>query len=157
MKTYALLVGFAFVVSDLAARAQAEDANVCLATIPSGATLGEPFPASESWYGSETLAVQLPPNGIWRGMGPAHRYRDKLFWWSYGIRPGSETGLTVQGRRLDGEAPPADVSRATNARWPSSGGWTMLVAVEFASAGCWEITGEYLGQKLSFIVSVPSR
>jgi hypothetical protein len=32
----------------------------------------------------------------------------------------------------------------------------MLVAVEFPSAGCWEITGEYLGQKLSFVVEAAS-
>ena len=30
----------------------------------------------------------------------------------------------------------------------------MLVAVELPVAGCWEITGEYLGQKLSFVVEV---
>jgi hypothetical protein len=30
----------------------------------------------------------------------------------------------------------------------------MLVAVEFPSSGCWEITGEYLGQKLGFVVEV---
>lgn len=157
MKTYAFLIGSAFVVSGLASRANAEDVNACLTTAPSGWIVGEPFPSSAAWYGSETLAVQLPPGGVWRGMGPANRYRDKLFWWSYGIQPGHETGLTVKGRRLDGEAPPADVSRTTNAHSPSLGGWTMLVAVEFPSSGCWEITGEYLGQKLAFVVSVPSR
>jgi hypothetical protein len=156
MKTYALLIGSAFVVAGVAPPANAADANACLATIPSGATLGEPFPASENWYGSETLAVQLRPDGVWRGMGPANRYRDKLFWWSYGIRPGAETGLVVKGRRLDGDAPAADISRATNAHSPSLGGWTMLVAVEFPSSGCWEITGDYLGQKLAFVVNVPA-
>jgi hypothetical protein len=30
----------------------------------------------------------------------------------------------------------------------------MLVAVEFPSIGCWEISGEYKGQRLSFIVDV---
>jgi hypothetical protein len=69
--------------------------------------------------------------------------------------PASEN-LVVRGRRLDRDAPPADISRTTNAHSPSLGGWTMLVAVEFPSPGCWEITGEYLGQKLSFVVSVPS-
>jgi hypothetical protein len=34
------------------------------------------------------------------------------------------------------------------------GGWTMLVMVEFPSAGCWKITGEYLGQVLDFVVEV---
>jgi hypothetical protein len=30
----------------------------------------------------------------------------------------------------------------------------MLVMVEFPSAGCWKITGEYLGQVLDFVVEV---
>jgi hypothetical protein len=31
----------------------------------------------------------------------------------------------------------------------------MLVLVEFPSAGCWELTGRYLGQELTFVVEVP--
>jgi hypothetical protein len=89
-------------------------------------------------------------------MGVEHHYRNKFFWWSYGFRPGSESNLVVRGRRLDRDSPPANISRTTNAHSPSLGGWTMLVGVEFPSAGCWELTGEYLGQTLSFVVNVPS-
>jgi hypothetical protein len=99
--------------------------------------------------------VILRPDGAWWGLGPKHKYRDKLFWWSLGFKPGSESNLTVTGRRLDGDSPPADVSRATNAGAPSLGGWAMLVLVEFPSAGCWELTGRYLGQELTFVVEVP--
>jgi hypothetical protein len=28
----------------------------------------------------------------------------------------------------------------------------MLMLVEFPSAGCWELTGEFRGQQLSFVV-----
>jgi hypothetical protein len=156
MRPHALILASAFVALTVAGSLRAEEAGTCLATPPSGVTLGNPFPSSEHWFGSESLAVILPPDGVWRGMGPEHRYRNKLFWWSYGFRPGSESNLVVRGRRLDDKSPPADISRATNAHSPSLGGWTMLVAVEFPSSGCWEITGEYLGQKLSFVVSVPS-
>jgi hypothetical protein len=34
------------------------------------------------------------------------------------------------------------------------GGWAMLVMVEFPAIGCWELTGEYKGQTLSFVVQV---
>ena len=156
MKLHAFMVTSAFVASALAQCAHADGSNACLTTVPSGSILGEPFPASETWYGSETLAVMLPVDGVWRGMGPKHNYRDKLFWWSYGFSPGPESNLVVKGRRLDGESPAADISRTTNAHSSSLGGWTMLVAVEFPTAGCWEITGEYLGQKLAFIVAVRS-
>jgi hypothetical protein len=156
MKLRALMVTSTVVATALTSRANAEPDNACLTTAPSGSILGEPFPVSERWYGSEALAVMLPPDGVWRGMGPKHRYRDKLFWWSYGFSPGSESHLVVRGRRLDGESPAADISKTTNAHSPSLGGWTMLVGVEFPSDGCWEITGEYLGQRLSFVVAVAS-
>jgi hypothetical protein len=91
----------------------------CPTTTPPGESLGKPFPPSERWYGSETLAVILTPDGIWLGSAKLH-YRGKLFWWSYGFEPGSESHLKVSGRRLDGAAPPADVSRPSNAYAPSS-------------------------------------
>lgn len=87
-------------------------------------------------------------------MGPEHNYRDKLFWWSYGFTPGSESQLTVTGERLDGESLPASISQPASAHATSLGGWAMLVGVEFPSAGCWQITGQYLGQKLVFVVEV---
>lgn len=77
----------------------------CPTTTPPGESLGKPFPPSETWYGSETLAVILPPEGIWLGSAKLH-YRGKLFWWSYGFEPGSESHLKVSGRRLAGAAPP---------------------------------------------------
>jgi len=132
--------------------AQANKNSVCPRTLGSGEVLGKPFPSSDRWYGSEALAVILKPDGLWRGMGPSNNYRDKLFWWSLGFKPGAESNLKVTGKRLDKDAPPANISRATNAHAESLGGWTMLVMVEFPSSGCWQITGEYLGQKLTFVV-----
>jgi hypothetical protein len=86
--------------------------------------------------------------------GTEYNYRDKLFWWSFGFKPGSESNLKVSAASLDGYPAKASISPPTNAHAPSLGGWTMLVAVEFPAAGCWEITGEYLGQKLVFVVDV---
>lgn len=96
----------------------------------------------------------LPTDGVWRGMGPEHDYGDKLFWWSFGFTPGSEANLRVTANRLDDESQAASISGPGNAYADSLGGWAMLVGVEFPSAGCWQITGEYLGQKLSFVVEV---
>ena len=124
----------------------------CALTKGSSQAPSKAFPPADHWYGSERLAVVLPPDGIWRGMGPTHNFRDKLFWWSAGFKPGSESNLKVAGVRLDGDAPAATISRVTTAHAESLGGWTMLVMVEFPSAGCWQITGEYLGEKLTFVV-----
>jgi hypothetical protein len=89
-------------------------------------------------------------------MGPSQHYRDKLFWWRQGYSGATEPRpeLKVSARKLDGDAPPASVSRATNAHQRALGGWAMLVMVEFPARGCWEVKGQYKDQTLSFVVAV---
>jgi len=123
---------------------------------------GEPFtqpsspPRNRFWYGTEGLAVLLNRSGTWQGMGMKRNYRDKLFWWRQGYVGATEQRpeLIVSGRMLDGNAPPANASRATNAYHKDFGGWAMLVMVEFPSSGCWEVTGQYRGQTANFVVYV---
>ena len=133
---------------------KAHSAEACPRTLATTPLSASPFPSSDAWYGSEKLAVVLPKDGLWRGMGPEKNYRDKLFWWSRGFKPGSESELTVSARRLDADSSPATISKPSNASSKSLGGWTMLVMVEFPSAGCWEITGKYLGHELTAVVEV---
>ena len=154
MRLRPLTLSLVQVAALLAVPATAQESAGCPKTVPADDLLGEPFPSSDHWYGSESLAVILRPDGIWRSMGPQHNYRDKLFWWSLGFKPGSESHLEVSAKKLDGTGATADISPPTNAHAPDLGGWTMLVAVEFPSPGCWEITGRYLGQTLSFVVDV---
>ena len=110
-------------------------------------TLGSPLPASGNWYGSEALAVQLPPDGIWPTTAPAALIAVKLFWWSAGFKPGMESNLNVTLRELSGAPVTAVVSEATNAYADSLGGWTMLTGIDFPNAGCWEVTGSYQGRR----------
>src|SRR5688500_13576897 len=112
---------FIAVVAVLASPIHAENRASCPKTVPSGEVLGKPFPPSDRWYGSEALAVNLPPDGIWRGMGPQHHYRDKLFWWSFGFKPGLESNLEVSAKRLDGNPAKAMIGPPTNAHSPSLG------------------------------------
>jgi hypothetical protein len=63
-----------------------------------------------------------------------------------------ESNLKVTIRELSGAAVTAVISKPTNAHAASLGGWTMLTGIDFPEPGCWEITGEYLGQSLSFVV-----
>jgi hypothetical protein len=138
--------------------ASAEIASSCAPTVAPSRRFSEPSPSSVSrfWYGSEALAVLLSGSGTWQGMGPRHKYRNKLFWWRQGYNGGTESRpeLSVSARRLDGEAPPGQASRATNAYHKDFGGWAMLVMVEFPAGGCWEVTGHYKGETLSFVVQV---
>jgi hypothetical protein len=130
----------------------------CRTTLAPSRLFAEPSPSSASrfWYGSEALAVLLRRSGTWQGMGPSHNYRDKLFWWRQGYdgTTAPRPELVVSGRRIDGEAPPVIVSRATNAYHEDFGGWAMLVGIEFPASGCWEMTGRYEGQAVTFVVRV---
>ena len=114
--------------------------------------LGSPFPSSGHWYGSEALAVQLPPDGIWPTTAAGAQIAVKLFWWSAGFKPEAESSLSVTLKELGGAPVTAVVSPPTNAYAESLGGWTMLTGIDFPAAGCWEITGRYLGQDLKFVV-----
>jgi hypothetical protein len=132
--------------------------STCPVTLAASHRFAEPSPSSASrfWYGDERLAVLLKAGGRWRGMGSSASYRDKLFWWRQGYDGAAEPTpkLVVTGRRLDGDASTLATPRATNARHADFGGWAMLVALEFPVGGCWQVTGEYQGQKLSFVVDV---
>lgn len=122
----------------------------CKPSLPSVAGEG-----NRGWFGTETLEALIPKDGVWRGTGPVYQYRDKLFWRSPGLRPGLEPDLVVTGRRLDGYSEPASFSPVTNAHTESLGGWTLLVSAAFPTPGCWEVTGQYVGYSLSFVVEVP--
>jgi hypothetical protein len=139
--------------------AQPTAAEACPVTLAAHRpSFAEPSPSSASrfWYGDESLAVLLSSGGTWRGMGPERHYRNKLFWWRKGFdgRTESQPALSVTGRRLDGDAPPASISPATNAHHADFGGWAMLTSVEFPTGGCWELTGEYRGAESRFVVLV---
>ena len=125
--------------------------STCPVTVGSD-SLGFPFPDSENWYGSEALAVILPPDGRWGITGPNARIAVKLFVWSAGFKPGMEHNLSVRIEPLSGQPNDAVVDGVTNAEAKSLGGWTMLTGIDFPSVGCWRLTLEYLGQSLSFVV-----
>jgi hypothetical protein len=123
----------------------------CPRTIVPPATTS-PAPTSPNWYGSDALAAMLPSDGVWPTTAPGAVLAVKLFWRSANIRPGAETNLHVTVKELTGAPVTARVSRATNASSESLGGWTMLTGIDFPKAGCFEITGKYLGQELKFVV-----
>lgn len=106
-------------------------------------------------------ANERVPEAHWHGIPPdrGHRlgYRDKVFWWRPGFHPGTqaELKLVVTARRVDSDvSPPYWAGPATNAHHPDFGGWTMLTAVDIPTTGCWEITGQHAGDKLTFVVWV---
>lgn len=123
-----------------------------------------PYPATTSlgafWFGTQRLWTLLPTTGEWRGMqgyNPTDvSYRQKLFWWRQGYDWKAEPRpqLTVTGRQLDASEPPLVASRASNGYREHDWKSFMVVAVDMPTLGCWEIAGDYKGDKLSYVVWV---
>jgi hypothetical protein len=108
------------------------------------------------WLGTEKLWRALPSSGEvwgWAPRGPGEpNLTAKIFWGSvdFDYHRKEDYGLKVAGRRLDGDAPPLMVDKVTNALFVPHA--AMLTGVYMPTPGCWEITGDYKGQKLSFVV-----
>lgn len=127
--------------------------------VPQSPYLAKPPGQGSFWFGTEKLWAMLPADGTWRGLKPYSPtfpgYRQKIFWWrkGYSWRSDPSPPLTVRARRLDAVAPSLAVRHATNGYrqdWKSF----MVVAVDFPTPGCWEITGQFKGDELTFVVWV---
>lgn len=108
------------------------------------------------WLGTEKLWTALPRSGDvwgWAPRGPGEpNLTAKIFWGSvdFDYHRREDYDLKITGRRLDGDAPPLMVDKVTNALFVPHA--AMLTGVYVPTLGCWEITGDYKGQELSFVV-----
>lgn len=141
-----------------ASNAVSEVPASCPVTVPSAPAFIPPAPYPSVppdrgftfWHGTPGLWTRLDTTGVWKG-------RNKLFWWSPGFYPmGPPEALKVTGRRLDAEAPPLPEHWVTNAHVPEWGGWTMLTMLDLPASGCWEVTGSYGADTISFVVWMPA-
>ena len=97
----------------------------------------------------------LGADGTWAGLPRNDRgFRQKVFWWYPGFdgRVEAQPDLNVTGRRLDGPESFVHAVPATNAHHVDFGGWTILTGIDVPTPGCWELTGTYRGQTVSFVV-----
>jgi len=113
-------------------------------------------PNGDFWYGSDDLWTLLRPDGTWRRLPHSEEgYVQKTVWWreGYNWQEEQQPALTITARKLDGEASLVEVDHATNGFHPDFGSF-MLSGIALPELGCWEITGEYEGHQLSFVVWV---
>jgi hypothetical protein len=140
----------------------------CQVTLPSDGSFVPPSPVpagpathfgiaadgTVSKYGTEKLWTLLPTDGIWRGLIPSKpgdfAYDNKLPWFRIPFS-GRDGSLTVTGRRLDGPAPSFTETYESSA-FPD--GAMIMGGISIPVFGCWEITGHFKDQKLSFTVWV---
>jgi hypothetical protein len=125
-------------------------AVACPVTLPNGRGLPRDTPGGN--HGNGALATSLWPGGgvvTFKPGGPGCVDEDgalgmKWPWWR-GI-PGD---LSIEGRRLDGEAPPlrAHIPCCYAGPFQSSG-------LLFPTPGCWEVTGRVGDASLSFVTLV---
>ena len=122
----------------------------------------EELPKNFFLIGTEKLWTEIGESMVWqwRPHGPGHEYdlTSKIFWFreDYSWRTEPAPKLRVTGKRLDGPAPPLMTPQgpATNVIGDESGRGAMLTGVWVPTPGCWEISGDYEGDKLSFVVWV---
>ena len=134
----------------------------CRVTLASESPVTAPHAKGGGLYGSDALAVHLPRDGKWRGLGSKHHYREKLWFWRLGYDASAEArpNLVLRGVKLPDSAgtETIEVRNATNASGMGETWQEMLMLVEFPSAGCWQLTATYVIQgiqrDLSFVVDV---
>jgi hypothetical protein len=112
------------------------------------------------WFGTDSLWTQLPANGIWSGL-PHYTpndptFRQKLAFWrkGYVVRTEPQPKLKVTGRRLDSPAPPLLSDKTANNGWVQKDQPFIVTGINFPTLGCWEVTGHYGNQELTFVVGV---
>jgi hypothetical protein len=126
-----------------------------------------PYPRQTSpsgfWFGDQVLWTELPTSGTW-SLGHYRptdaAFRQKLLWWrrGYDWRTQNPPNLVVTGRRLDSASPPLAPDDHANAGWTEDQNHPFMVTgIEIPTAGCWQITGDYRGDKLTFVVLVKPR
>jgi hypothetical protein len=148
--------------------------GTCSVTKPYQTSLFVPSPPYEAktvktqfWFGTDRLWTNLPIDGIWKGLpldttARHPTFGQKLFWWrqGYNARAEPQPNLIVTGKRLGhpttplevSPVTPLEISRATNAfAAPRS---AMLVGLGFPTVGCWQITGRYEDDELTFVIWV---
>lgn len=146
-------------------RARKEVHEACPVTKPSVQPFVPPPPywtdprADGFWYGTESLWTLLAVQGTWNihsnVLEEKGGYRTKLIYWRKGFdwRREPQPGLIVIAKRLDREAPQvaADPARAVFVTTERPG---MMTGIDIPSTGCWELTAQYRGHQLSFVVLV---
>ena len=116
----------------------------------------QPPNSSVFWYGTDRFWTQLPINAIWSQGEKTSWFRQE--WTRYKnyldadqwIPEKDAAKLKVTARRLDGPAPFPEVLKANSSR--AGGGALLIGEINFPTPGCWEISGRYESDELTFVV-----
>lgn len=104
------------------------------------------------WYGTSALWTQLwapPPWTPWKAQQPV-----RMYWASASKADDAQPALVVTLNLLDSEGPTQQLVAAPEAIAYTPKRFGMIASVTFPSAGCWQVTGEYRGKKLKYVVQI---
>jgi hypothetical protein len=99
---------------------------------------------------------KLPVDGRWRGLPfNGGSYAQKIFWFSRDFDWHKERtpDIVVKSKRVDTDGPTYALKNATHTIL-SANTEAMLTGAILPTTGCWEISGQYRGKSLTFVVSV---
>jgi hypothetical protein len=137
----------------------------CRVTLPSDGIYEPPPPVGLSkapdqfYFGTEGLWTVLPADGTWRGSFRSKPgdfvYDNKFPWFRTRVAFSEKDGpLTVRGKRLDGPAP-SFIETLYAVALPGKDGNAMIMGgISIPVFGCWEVTGHYKDQELTFTIWV---
>lgn len=115
------------------------------------------------WYGTDRLWTYLPTSGTWAGL-PHYSpkdptFRQKITWLRDGLDDADLRGkFKITGKRLDAFAPSllsdpvSQVSRAVIEHGDVKGLPFIMSGVNFPTVGCWEVTGHFEQDELTFVI-----
>lgn len=102
---------------------------------PSATPSREAWAASTNWIGNDALWVSLPKDGVFE------RKYSKLS--AMALRSGP---ITITGRRLEDGGAPTRIGSMNSDNFGST--------INFAQAGCWDVTYDFAGAPLRFTLKV---
>ena len=106
------------------------------------------------WFGSDALYVQLASDGRWRGITSPSGTRNKSFWFRKNPEWREEFPYQFKAtaRRLDIDGPMIAFPNVHNAMMGKE--VAMLFMLELPERGCWQVTGNYKSDSLSWVTWV---
>jgi hypothetical protein len=133
----------------------------CQVTLPADGRftppLGDADGVFQFSFGSEKLWTVLPTDGIWRSWHSPETgdfvYSNKLRWGRQESWSAHEGPLTLTGRRVDGPSPSFTETEHFGPTG-KAGVEGVVGGIAIPTFGCWEITGRYKDDELTFTVWV---
>ena len=128
---------------------------------PSTAFVGPSRTPDRFFFGTESLWTFLPADGTLRGSGPEKpgdfAYHGKFFWFRTHAPFLLQDGpVSLKGKRLDGPAPSFVATHDSISSPGEDGNAWIVMGLDVPVFGCWEFTGHYKDQDLTFTIWVTS-